>query len=194
MTREIIITAALDLLETYGLADTTMRRVAASLGVAPGALYWHIKNKQALIAALADEILRPVAGNNPEEFALSLRHNLLRYRDGAELTTAALSQPGSQAWRRLFLLVDATLAPLTPDRPLRAAGVEALLHVVLGATVMEQNRRQHEASLAPGAPSGAGDAEADPGVDPEVDPGADPEADPEATLCKSIQIIAAGLA
>lgn len=60
--RESIIEAATTLLNTYGLADVTMRRVASSLGVAPGALYWHIANKQALIAALAEDTIAPAAG------------------------------------------------------------------------------------------------------------------------------------
>ncbi|MDU7790355.1 MAG: helix-turn-helix domain-containing protein, partial [Corynebacterium sp.] len=39
INRESIIDAAISLLDTYGLGDVTMRRVASSLGVAPGALY-----------------------------------------------------------------------------------------------------------------------------------------------------------
>ena len=48
LSRERITQAALELLSGYGLADVSMRRVASSLGVAPGALYWHIANKQEL--------------------------------------------------------------------------------------------------------------------------------------------------
>ena len=36
INRESIIDAALSLLDAYGLGDVTMRRVASSLGVAPG--------------------------------------------------------------------------------------------------------------------------------------------------------------
>ena len=60
LSRPVIARAALDILKSYGLADVSMRRVAGSLGVAPGALYWHIDSKQALIAAMADEIIAPV--------------------------------------------------------------------------------------------------------------------------------------
>ena len=58
--RETIIDQALELLDAYGLADMTMRRVASSLGVAAGALYWHIANKQELITAVAHKIITPV--------------------------------------------------------------------------------------------------------------------------------------
>ena len=54
---EEIVLAALDLLKTYGLSDVTMRRVAQELGVQPGALYWHFKNKQSLLVALGNLIL-----------------------------------------------------------------------------------------------------------------------------------------
>ena len=93
LTREIIINAAIELLNEYGLADMTMRRVATSLSVAPGALYWHVTNKQSLLADIAEKILSPVAGENAVDLALSLHSHLLAHRDGAELVTAALAQP-----------------------------------------------------------------------------------------------------
>ena len=46
------------MLDRYGLADLTMRRLATELGVQPSALYHHFPNKQALLAAVADEVLR----------------------------------------------------------------------------------------------------------------------------------------
>lgn len=66
--RDRILSTALELLNSYGLADVTMRRVSTTLGVAPGALYWHVANKQALIAGMAEEILSPVEGSNPVDF------------------------------------------------------------------------------------------------------------------------------
>lgn len=85
LTRESIVTAAVAILDTYGLADMTMRRVATSLGVAPGALYWHIANKQQLIAAIAEEILAPVlaadAPRTAPELAGLLRESMLSLRE-----------------------------------------------------------------------------------------------------------------
>lgn len=102
INRESIIDAALSLLDTYGLGDVTMRRVASSLGVAPGALYWHIANKQALIAALAEDITSPVSGESLEDISLNLRDLLLARRDGAEVVIAGLSLPQAPAWDRLL--------------------------------------------------------------------------------------------
>lgn len=54
--RDDVVAAALGLLDRVGLPDLTMRRLAATLGVQPSALYRHFASKQALLAALADRI------------------------------------------------------------------------------------------------------------------------------------------
>ena len=57
LTRRAIVEAGLRILDEYGLGDLSMRRVADALGVQAGALYYHVPNKQSLLAAVADEIL-----------------------------------------------------------------------------------------------------------------------------------------
>ena len=52
-----VVEAATTLLDDYGIADLTMRRLARELNVSPGALYWHFANKQQLLGAVADRIL-----------------------------------------------------------------------------------------------------------------------------------------
>ncbi len=143
INRESIIGAALSLLDAYGLGDVTMRRVASSLGVAPGALYWHIANKQALIAALAEEIISPVSGESLEDISLNLRDLLLARRDGAEVVIAGLSLPQAPAWDRLLASFTAAAprSALAADSAHRAAALSAI-HLVLGATLMEQSQRQ----------------------------------------------------
>ncbi|MGW6130502.1 TetR/AcrR family transcriptional regulator C-terminal domain-containing protein [Cellulomonas sp. NPDC055163] len=69
LTRAQVVAAALEILDEYGLGDLTMRRLAGSLGVQPGALYWHVANKQALLADVADAIVAelslPTTGDDP---------------------------------------------------------------------------------------------------------------------------------
>ncbi|MDY6999879.1 MAG: helix-turn-helix domain-containing protein, partial [Actinomycetota bacterium] len=55
-----VVHAATTLLDDYGIADLSMRRLARELAVSPGALYWHFANKQELLGAVADRILEPV--------------------------------------------------------------------------------------------------------------------------------------
>ena len=143
LNRETIIDTALQLLDDYGLADMTMRRVATTLGVAPGALYWHIANKQALIAAIAEAIVAPIDGETPTALALDLRRCLLAHRDGAEVTSAGLSQPGNATWERLVdRFVAAVRATSSAPEEELLAGAHAIIYLVLGSATMEQARTQ----------------------------------------------------
>ena len=178
--RETIISQALELLDTYGLADMTMRRVANSLGVAAGALYWHIANKQELITAVAKKILQPVfalvdappgaTSASPQGLCTTLHSTLLAHRDGAELVHAAVSQPHSPLWSHLCDSLVASIhhelgrianAPekgqvATAHRETEAdaadhadhaeadviATATSALHLVFGASIMEQSAQQ----------------------------------------------------
>ena len=57
LQREAIIRTALDLLGETGVDGLTTRRIAAALGVQQPALYWHFKDKAALLDALAEAML-----------------------------------------------------------------------------------------------------------------------------------------
>lgn len=61
LRRGDVLDGAMAILDEYGLGDLTMRKLATSLGVQPGALYWHFPNKQTLLGAMADRILDGVA-------------------------------------------------------------------------------------------------------------------------------------
>ncbi|HWH26068.1 MAG TPA: TetR family transcriptional regulator [Pseudolysinimonas sp.] len=146
--RESVITAALALLDEHGLAELTMRRLAAALDVQPSALYWHVTNKQTLLAALADRILGHARPSPAEDVdwrtaaaaeAAAIRDALLAYRDGAEvvLSTRALGLGAEEAHRRLTGALrrghDAAIAELAAT---------ALLHLVLGDAALVQQRLQ----------------------------------------------------
>lgn len=97
MNRTDVVRHAVGILDQYGLADLSMRRLAADLGVQPSALYWHVPNKQMLLAAVADEVLHEVppvlATGDWRDGALAavhaLRATLLAHRDGAEVVATA---------------------------------------------------------------------------------------------------------
>ncbi|AJE85176.1 TetR family transcriptional regulator [Streptomyces albus] len=87
---------ALDLLNDVGLEGLTLRAIAKELNVQAPALYWHFKNKQALLDEMATEMYRrmvvdivyePAAGwqDHLRESNHGLRQSLLRYRDGAKV-------------------------------------------------------------------------------------------------------------
>ena len=155
LSRHKIIDAALDILDSYGLADLTMRRLGKSLSVGPGALYWHFESKQALIAALAERIVAPVCADTPVEQPLnrearclavdnaasSLRSALLEHRDGAEIVSAALTH------EPLATMLRATLRSATGDD----VAANTLLYFVLGATAHEQSALALAQAVAPDA-------------------------------------------
>ncbi|MFD9909322.1 TetR/AcrR family transcriptional regulator C-terminal domain-containing protein [Streptomyces sp. NPDC059063] len=96
LDRRRVACVALDLLNETGLDGLTLRAIAKELDVKAPALYWHFKDKQALLDEMATEMLRrmtPELEGEPDadwESALtaamrSLRRHLLRYRDGAKV-------------------------------------------------------------------------------------------------------------
>lgn len=164
MSRTKILDAGLEILDSYGLADLTMRRLATRLGVAPGALYWHFANKQTLIESIARRILDPMlpegdsstrdwpeashgdreatpgAPESAAHWCTRLRAALLRRRDGAELVGAAVAMTSLHG--ELLTELETRLAADTD----RSVGAATLLHFVLGSTVLEQSARQAAAA------------------------------------------------
>jgi AcrR family transcriptional regulator len=69
--RDVVAKAAA-ILDSYGIADLTMRRLARELDVTPGALYWHFANKQELLGAVADRVLAPACAD-PEPTGWRMR-------------------------------------------------------------------------------------------------------------------------
>ncbi|GGL03863.1 TetR/AcrR family transcriptional regulator C-terminal domain-containing protein [Nocardia jinanensis] len=158
--RDDVVDGAVTILDQYGLADLTMRRLAGALKVQPGALYWHFPNKQALLGAVADRILAPMeqpvgAGDWAgalTELAHRLRDCLLTYRDGAELVSATYASRLTTSKGRERLAAAVIRAGIPRDEAELAA--YTLLYYVLGHTVDEQSRMQMDSAGALAADSG----------------------------------------
>lgn len=56
LSRDAVVRTALGLADAEGLEAVSIRRVAAELGVTPMALYWHVANKDELLAAMGDSL------------------------------------------------------------------------------------------------------------------------------------------
>nr|AJF17164.1 Gal4VP16-2A-rtTA-2A-Bla [Cloning vector pZD_4-5-hEF1a-Gal4VP16-2A-rtTA-2A-Bla] len=91
-----VINGALELLNGVGIEGLTTRKLAQKLGVEQPTLYWHVKNKRALLDALPIEMLDrhhthfcPLEGESWQDFlrnnAKSYRCALLSHRDGAKV-------------------------------------------------------------------------------------------------------------
>ena len=150
-----VVDAATALLDMYGIADLTMRRLARELDVSPGALYWHFPNKQALLGAVADRILQACGQPAPAgwrarvtEIGALLRDALLSHTDGAELVSASFATGQSQVMTRLLVrMSEATLEAGVDDRHAELAA-RTVVYYVLGFTADEQSRMQWDAAGA----------------------------------------------
>ncbi len=162
-----VVATAMSVLDRYGLADLTMRRLAAELDVRPSALYHHFPDKQTLLAAVADELLARGRRDLPNgswrarvaSASDAFRDAMLAYRDGAELvaTVRGFGLGGAAPYDEIRAeLVDAGL-----DAATATAAAATLVHYVLGHTLQEQTQMQAQSA---GAIDGPMDAAGDVGV------------------------------
>jgi TetR/AcrR family tetracycline transcriptional repressor len=132
---EVILEAALALLDEVGMDKLSTRLLAERLGVQQPALYWHFKNKRALLDAMNGEILRraherrlPLPDESWDTFlrenAHSFRRALLARRDGARLHAGSEPDPGD------LEMVEAQLAAVV-SRGMPATQAMALM-IALG--------------------------------------------------------------
>lgn len=119
LDRTIILAQAFAILNEMGLEGLTLRHLAARLGVQAPAIYWHFKNKQALLDEMATQVFREALQEAPVfdaaqcwqdwsmSYCVGLRGTLLRYREGAKmfsgtyLTDADLYAPMDSSLRKL---------------------------------------------------------------------------------------------
>jgi TetR/AcrR family tetracycline transcriptional repressor len=145
LSREQVLSTALDLLDEVGLEHLTMRRLATALGVQNGATYWHYRSKQALLEAMADSLLtdltagldaEPSWGERISELARRLRRALLSRRDGARLFSAAFFPlPNALAYGEAMI---ATLSESGLSSRDAAWAADTLTYYVVGHTIEEQ--------------------------------------------------------
>ncbi|MDG9691360.1 TetR family transcriptional regulator [Streptomyces sp. Alain-F2R5] len=96
LDRRRVADTALKLLNEVGLDGLTLRTIARELDVKAPALYWHFKDKQALLDEMATEMYRRMVAGTPLDPAETWRERLLKanrglraallgYRDGAKV-------------------------------------------------------------------------------------------------------------
>ncbi len=148
--RDRIVDEAMLLLNEVGIDKLTTRKLAERLGVQQPALYWHFKNKSALLDAVNSEMLvryhthrLPSPGEDWVDFTLatarSMRRTLLTVRDGARI--AAGTRPSTtdfaDAERQLRLYVD---AGFSADEALHIS--ISVARYVVGYVLEEQGERE----------------------------------------------------
>ncbi|SEB64680.1 TetR/AcrR family transcriptional regulator [Streptomyces sp. TLI_105] len=152
--RADVIDAAMELLDESGLDQLSTRRIADRLGVRVGAIYWHVKDKDELLAELADRVVGSCLGRVPvpdgraeppadpvsrlTAAAHAVRDTMLAHPDGAALVAGhAVPGPNSLVLAdRLCGIAREAGLPL----PLAAIAGDTLLSYVTGFVLQEQRR------------------------------------------------------
>ena len=122
LTRDDLVRAGLDVLDEAGFDGLTMRSVAKRLGVQSASLYWHVRDKDELLALIADAIcaeIKPPDADQPwidqlQAMAWEFRRVLHAHRDAA-LVLANTPPVGPNrlglAERMLTVVVQSGIAP-----------------------------------------------------------------------------------
>ena len=146
LTKQTIVSTAMGLLDSYGLADVSMRRIASVLKVQPSALYWHVESKQDLLSAMAHTMMEGLpsfpGGDLTRIPAWAARfHGLLtRYRNGGELLWSVLSL---QDWdTSLGGQIQAGLLQAGIDESKTLGATRGLLHLILGHSFDDDQRNE----------------------------------------------------
>jgi AcrR family transcriptional regulator len=145
LSRDAVVGVALRMVEEDGVERLSMRKLAAELGVAVTAIYWHVGNREALLDALVDReiadmgTLRP-SGRTPEARLVSIARALHRKLRARPHVIGLVNERGLTPL--MFLPAQAALA-----RELRAAGLDgrraaqalrAIQYHVIGFAVLER--------------------------------------------------------
>ncbi|WP_436840506.1 TetR/AcrR family transcriptional regulator C-terminal domain-containing protein [Streptomyces flavofungini] len=165
LDRRRVARVALGLLNETGLDGLTLRAIAKELDVKAPALYWHFKDKQALLDEMATEMVRgaaaDLAGTPDADWRTTvttamraLRRMLLRYRDGAKVYSGTYFTDTSYA-----APVEAQLRRLTEAGFTPAAAARALLTLTsytIGYVIEEQATGPRPGAEGAGGTGGEG--------------------------------------
>ena len=126
VSRELILDAALALLEEAGEKSLTMRALAARLGVTPMSLYHHLEDRAELLSELSGQVYTEVLSDSdgPSDHRRQIREILIRYHDlvgkHPQLTLAIFAEPKAFAGmsRRITDRLTELLSAITTEHVL----------------------------------------------------------------------------
>lgn len=148
-SQQRIIEAALKVLKAEGLESLSLRKLARTLDMQAPALYWHFKNKEALIDHMAEAILQrefaTVESRKPEEswqdWLLShmqrLRKAMLAFPDGGRVVAGARWHPAITLARIGEAALESLISAGMPPKKARLV-VGTTTHYTFGRVIEEQ--------------------------------------------------------
>ncbi|MGW0206103.1 TetR/AcrR family transcriptional regulator [Streptomyces sp. NPDC003233] len=164
LSRERIVEAAIDVLDTAGENGLTFRALSERLATGPGAIYWHVAGKAELLAAAADRAVTLSLDTEPADApadgihatALGLFDAMAGHPWLASQLTAQLSHnPAGPATTRLFEAIGRQVRALGAPASSWFTATTALLHYILGAASQNAANAERARGLDPGTGRGA---------------------------------------
>ena len=138
LSRDRIIEASIELLDSSGESGLTFRALSALLATGPGAIYWHIANKSDLLTAASDAIVARtmtacLTGAKPKATIRALALGMFDAIDAHPWVGSALTRaPGQLPMVRILEHIGQQVHALgVPDKEQWAAAT-ALLNYILG--------------------------------------------------------------
>ncbi|MGW5707277.1 TetR/AcrR family transcriptional regulator [Amycolatopsis japonica] len=142
LSRERIVEAAVELLDADGERGLTFRTLTERLATGPGAIYWHVPNKGALLDAATASVIAAAltvdAGRSPQDeiqaIGLSLFEAIERHPWLSPQLALQLSRsPRGSVTPRIFEAIGKRVSALGIPETTWFAATSALVHYVFGA-------------------------------------------------------------
>lgn len=155
LTREHIVSAAVDLLDTAGEAGLTFRALSERLATGPGAIYWHVAGKGELLDAATDAVVAVALGaevpdSPPQDRIRAVALGLFDAIDEHPWVATQLSASSWQATRpRIFESLGRHVAALGVARGSGFVVTSVLMQYVLGAAAQNAANRARARLLPP---------------------------------------------
>jgi AcrR family transcriptional regulator len=139
LSRERIIEASIELLDSSGEEGLTFRALSERLATGPGAIYWHIANKSDLLTAACDAVVARTINDTvvttPEETIRAVALGLFDVIDEHPWVGSALtSAPGLSPIVRILEPIGQQIRVLGVPAEQEWAAVGALMAYILGVS------------------------------------------------------------
>ncbi|MQY22053.1 TetR/AcrR family transcriptional regulator [Nocardia macrotermitis] len=162
LSRERIIEAAIDLLDTTGETGLTFRALTERLATGPGAIYWHVANKDELLAAATDAIVTAALSREPADPSATPRARIHAVALGlfdaidehvwlaTQLAVQMSRDPSGALAPRLFEALGRQISALGVPEAAWFTATSALMNYILGAA--GQNATNGRSAVHPSRP------------------------------------------
>ncbi|MEU6772398.1 TetR/AcrR family transcriptional regulator C-terminal domain-containing protein [Streptomyces sp. NPDC046759] len=137
LSRERIVGAAVELLDTVGEGGLTFRALSERLATGPGAIYWHVTGKAELLAAATDAVVATIPGGDsdatPQEAIRALALGVFDAIDAHPWVGTQLARtPGQSPMLRIFERIGRHVQALRVPEAAQFTAASALMSYVLG--------------------------------------------------------------